>query len=109
MPTVLACHDVKDKDHWFASPRREESFGPLGVAASRTFVVPENPTCVGLVMDVLDLDALAAAMESHAAADAMSTTASCRRPWSSSSRRRLRIELPVVLPAPCLPTCAAGG
>jgi hypothetical protein len=71
MPTVMAYHDVKDKDHWLASPRREEFFGPLGVTGIRKFVDPENPTRVGLMMDVPDLDALAAAMESQAAADAM--------------------------------------
>ena len=31
MPTVIGYHDVKDKDHWLASPKREEFFGPLGV------------------------------------------------------------------------------
>jgi hypothetical protein len=71
MPTVMAYHDVKDKDHWLASPKREEFFGPLGVTNIRTFVDPENPTRVGLVMDVADMDALAAAMETQAAADAM--------------------------------------
>ena len=71
MPTVMAYHDVKDKDHWLASPKREEFFGPLGVTNIRTFVDPENPTRVGLVMDVADMDALVAAMETHAAADAM--------------------------------------
>ena len=71
MPTVLAYHDVKDKDHWLASPRREEFFGPLGVTNIRTFVDPENPTRVGLVMDVPDMDALMAAMETEAAAAAM--------------------------------------
>ena len=50
MPTVMAYHDVKDKDHWLASPKREEFFGPLGVTNIRTFVDPENPTRVGLVM-----------------------------------------------------------
>ena len=34
MPTVMAYHDVKDKDHWLASPKREEFFGPLGVTTS---------------------------------------------------------------------------
>ena len=63
MPTVMAYHDVNDKDHWLASPRREQFFGPLGVTNIRTFVDPENPTRVGLVMDVPDLDALMAAME----------------------------------------------
>ena len=71
MPTVMAYHDVKDKDHWLASPKREEFFGPLGVTNIRTFVDPENPTRTGLVMDVPDMDAVMAAMETEAAADAM--------------------------------------
>jgi hypothetical protein len=71
MPTVMAYHDVKDKDHWLASPKREELFGPLGVTNIRTFVDPENPTRVGLVMDVPDMDAVMGAMETEAAADAM--------------------------------------
>ena len=71
MPTVMAYHDVKDKDHWLASPKREEFFGPLGVTNIRTFVDPESPTRVGLVMDVADMNAVMAAMETEAAADAM--------------------------------------
>ena len=71
MPTVMAYHDVKDKDHWLASPKREEFFGPLGVTNIRTFVDPENPTRVGLVMDVADMDAVMAAMETGSAGDAM--------------------------------------
>jgi hypothetical protein len=71
MPTVMAYHDVKDKDHWLASPRREQFFGPLGVTNIRTFVDPENPTRVGLVMDVPDMEAVMAAMETEAAGDAM--------------------------------------
>jgi hypothetical protein len=71
MPTVLAYHDVKDKDHWLASAKREEFFGPLGVTNIRTFVDPENPRRVGLVMDVPDMDAVMGAMETKAAAEAM--------------------------------------
>ncbi len=71
MPTVMAHHEVKDRDHWLASPRRDEFFGPLGVTNIRTFIDPENPTRVGVVMDVADMDALMAAMEGQAAADAM--------------------------------------
>jgi hypothetical protein len=71
MPTVMPYHDVKDKDHWLASPKREEFFGPLGVTNIRTFVDPENPTRVGLVMDVADMDAVMAAMETQPATDAM--------------------------------------
>ena len=71
MPTVIAYHDVKDKDHWLTSPKREEFFGPLGVTNIRKFVDPENPTRVGLMMDIADMDAVMAAMESQEAADAM--------------------------------------
>ena len=48
MPTVFGYHDVQDKYHWLASPKREEFFGPLGVTNIRTFVDPENPTRVGV-------------------------------------------------------------
>jgi hypothetical protein len=71
MPTVIGYHSVKDKDHWLASPKREEFFGPLGVTNIRTFVNPENPTRVGVLMDVADMDALMAAMQTEAAAEAM--------------------------------------
>ena len=71
MPTVIGYHDVRDKDHWLASPKREEFFGPLGVTNIRTFVDPQNPTNVGLLMDVPDMDAVTAAMETEAAAEAM--------------------------------------
>jgi hypothetical protein len=64
-------HEVKDKDHWLSSRKREEFFGPLGVTNIRTFVDPENPNRVGLVMDVADMDVLMGAMQSKGAADAM--------------------------------------
>jgi len=71
MPTIIGHHDVKDTKHWLASPKREEIFGPLGVTNIRTFVDPENPTRVAVLMDVADLDALKAFMETQAAAAAM--------------------------------------
>src|SRR5437899_11571897 len=71
MPTVIAHHDVKDKDHWLASPKREEFFGPLGVTNIRTFVDPENPTRVAVLMDVADMDVGMAAMQDEAMAEAM--------------------------------------
>jgi hypothetical protein len=70
MPTDFAYHDVKDKDHWLTSPTREEFFGPLGVTNIRTFVDPTNPTRVGVLMDVADMDAVMAAMETPEAAEA---------------------------------------
>jgi len=71
MPTIIGHHNVKDKDHWLASPKREEFFGPLGVTNIRTFVDPQNPTRVAVLMDVADMDALMAAMQSEEAAEAM--------------------------------------
>ncbi len=71
MPTVFGYHDVKDTDHLLASPKREEFFGPLGVTNIRTFVDPEKPTRVGVLMDVPDMDAVMAAMETEEAREAM--------------------------------------
>ena len=71
MPTIFGYHDVKDTDHWLASPKREEFFGPLGVTNIRTFVDPTNPTRVGVLMDVSDMDAVQAALPTQAGADAM--------------------------------------
>lgn len=71
MPTVIAHHDVKDTAHWLASPKREEFFGPLGITNIRTFVDPQNPTRVGLLLDIPDMDAVMAAMQTPEAAAAM--------------------------------------
>ena len=71
MPTVFGYHDVEDTDHWLASPKREEFFGPLGVTNIRTFVDPDKPTRVGVLMDVADMDAVMSAMGTEEAAEAM--------------------------------------
>src|SRR4051794_32070778 len=71
MPTVIAHHDVKDTQHRLASPKREEVFGPLGVTNIRTFVDPQNPTHVAVMMDVADMDAVMAAMNEPAMGEAM--------------------------------------
>ena len=71
MPTIIGYHDVKDSAHWLASPKREEFFGPLGVTNIRTFVDPTNPTRVGVLMDVSDMDAVQAALQTPEAAAAM--------------------------------------
>jgi len=71
MPTVFGYPDVKDRDHWLASPKREEFFGPLGVSNIRTFVDPQNPARVGMLMDVPDMETLQKAMETEGAAEAM--------------------------------------
>lgn len=71
MPTVIAHHDVTDTDHWLASPKREEVFGPLGVTNIRTFVNPDDPKRVAVLMDIPDMDALMSFMQTEAAAEAM--------------------------------------
>jgi hypothetical protein len=71
MPTVIGHHDVRDKEHWLSSPKREEVFGPLGVTNIRTFVDPQNPSHVAVLMDVADMDALMGAMKSEGMAEAM--------------------------------------
>ena len=71
MATVIGYHDVKDREHWLASPRREEFFGPLGVTGIRTFIDPTHPARVAVMMEVPDRDALQAAMQSPEAAAAI--------------------------------------
>lgn len=71
MPTVIAHHDVKDKDHWLSSPKREEVFGPLGVTNIRTFVDPQNPSRVAVLMDVPDMAAVMGALDTQPMRDAM--------------------------------------
>jgi hypothetical protein len=71
VPTVIGHHDVKDTEHWLASPKREEVFAPLGVTNIRTFVDPQNPTHVAVLMDVADMDVVMAAMERPEMAAAM--------------------------------------
>lgn len=65
MPTVIATHQVKDTAHWLASPKRAEIFATIGVTNIRTFVNPQDRTSVGLMMDVPDMDAMAALLQSE--------------------------------------------
>ena len=70
MPRMIVTHEVDDVAHWLSSPKRTEVFG--GVATDIvTFVDLTNPTQVGLGMNVQDLAAFQAIMESAAGADAM--------------------------------------
>ena len=70
MPTMIATHEVDDVVHWPASPKRKEVFGSVALHI-RTFVDPQNPNRVGLLMEVADMDAFPAVMESEAGASAM--------------------------------------
>ncbi len=70
MPTLLAFHEVDDVDHWLASTKREEYFGPLGMTA-RAFRDPSGSNRVGLMVDVPSVEAWEAALQSEDAAEAM--------------------------------------
>jgi len=72
MPTIIGHHKItKGTEHWLKSSKRKELFGSIGVTNIRTFVDPQDPTRVAVMMDVPDMDALMTAMQSKAAADAM--------------------------------------
>ena len=72
MPTVIGHHNIsKGQGHWLSSPKREEFLGPLGVTNIRTFVDPQNPDHVAVLMDVADMDALMGAMQSPEGGAAM--------------------------------------
>jgi len=71
MPLVVGYHEVKDSKHWLASPKREEFFAPLGVTGIRTFVDPQNPNRAAVLMDIPDMDAVMAALQTEAGAEAM--------------------------------------
>jgi hypothetical protein len=70
METLLVFHDVDDVDHWLASPKREELFGPLGMTA-RTFRDPAGSNRVALLVEVPDVAAWEAALQTPEAAEAM--------------------------------------
>jgi len=70
MPTILVFHEVDDVDHWLASPKREELFGPLGMTA-RTFRDPQGSNRVGLLVEVPDIATWEQALQTDEAAEAM--------------------------------------
>jgi hypothetical protein len=70
MATLLVFHEVDDVDHWAASPKREEFFGPRGITA-RTFRDPSGSNRVGLIVETPDKAAWEEALQTPEAADAM--------------------------------------
>lgn len=70
METLLVFHEVDDVDHWAASPKREELFGPLGMTV-HTFRDPAGSNRVGLIVEVPDLASFEAALKTDEAAEAM--------------------------------------
>lgn len=70
MPKLIATHEVDDVAHWLSSPKREEVFGSVASNIT-TFVDSGRPNHVGLSMDVTDMAAFEAVMQSDAGAAAM--------------------------------------
>jgi hypothetical protein len=70
MTMLIGYHEIDDREHWLASSKREEMFGPLGIT-HKTFIDPENPNRAAVLADVPDMDAFQAMMESQEGADAM--------------------------------------
>ena len=70
MPTLVVFHEVDDVDHWLASPKRDELFGPQGMSA-RTFRDPSGSNRVGLIVEVPSLEAWEQVLQSPEAAEAM--------------------------------------
>jgi hypothetical protein len=70
METLLVFHEVDDVEHWLASPKREELFGPLGMTA-RTFRDPQGSKRVGLIVEVPDVSAWEEALQTPEVAEAM--------------------------------------
>jgi hypothetical protein len=70
MVTMIVFHEVDDVNHWLASSKRAEFFGPMGMTA-RTFIDPEKANRVGLIVEAPDADTFRRALESDEAAEAM--------------------------------------
>lgn len=70
METLMVFHEVDDVDHWLASPKRGEFFGPMGITV-RTFRDPAGSNRVGLIAEVPDVASFQAALQTEEAAEAM--------------------------------------
>ena len=71
MATLVVFHEVDDVDHWAASPKRDEFFGPMGITA-RTFRDPGGSNKVGVIFDGIDdMEAFEKSLETEEAAEAM--------------------------------------
>ncbi len=70
MPTVIITHDIDDTNHWLASPKRQDFFGPKGITV-RTFLDTRDPKRAAVLVEVPDMELFEAMMHSQEVADAM--------------------------------------
>jgi len=68
--TLMIFHEVEDVEHWLASPKREELFGPLGIKV-RTFRDPRGSNRIGLIVQTPDLETWHDALKTDQALAAM--------------------------------------
>jgi ketosteroid isomerase-like protein len=72
--TIVINHDVKDADHWLAAWTGEDSrhdmFAEHGVANVRVFQNPDKSNQIGLLVDVADMEAFHAFLNSEEGAKA---------------------------------------
>lgn len=71
---VIGTHEVGDPEVWLAAwlggDARREQFAEHGVASARVFQDPENQAMTGLLLDVVDLEALQTFLQSEEGAAA---------------------------------------
>jgi hypothetical protein len=70
MTKIMTTHEVDDVDHWLTSTKRAEVFAAVAENI-QTYVRPDTPNSVGLTMDVADMAAFEAVLQSEAGAAAM--------------------------------------
>lgn len=70
MITLMVLHEVDDVEHWHASPKREELFGPLGIQV-RPFRDPQGSNRIGLIVETPDLETWHEALRTDQALEAM--------------------------------------
>ena len=70
MTSVMVFHEVDDVDHWLSSAKRSEVFGPLNITV-KTYTDPTGSNRVGLLLEVPDMGAFEAMLESEEGAEAM--------------------------------------
>jgi len=70
MATLMVFHEVDDVEHWLASPKREELFGPLGIKV-RTFRDPQGSNRIGLIVETPDVETWHKALQTEEASKAM--------------------------------------
>ena len=66
----MVFHEVDDVQHWAASPKRKELFGPLGIKV-RTFRDPQGSNRIGLIVETPDLETWHGALQTDKASEAM--------------------------------------